>query len=250
MNIEKSSVKVLGAKIVTSVAGFLAVVVFSQKLGASPLGTYYPFMALLGIFAIPADFGIRSATEKRISEGTDQRQYLGTALALKFVPLLFITLGILVSSEYIETYLGADLAVLLVITLFVQEAAQMSMVVLRGELRVGETAIIQVLRPLGWLLIGYLFFVQGYGVAALVYGQLAGLIAMVLLGWWKVSVRPAVPSMQHARSLLDYGRYSVISSIEGYFYNWMDVAILTMFVAWDIAGTRAGIGAYENAWRI
>ncbi|MFB6185687.1 MAG: polysaccharide biosynthesis C-terminal domain-containing protein, partial [Halobacteriaceae archaeon] len=85
---------------------------------------------------------------------------------------------------------------------------------------------------------------------SLVYGYIGGSVAMMVFGWWKVSIWPSRPTLQHIRSLVDYGRYSAISTVGAYFYSWIDVAILTLFVAVGIVGTRADIGAYENAWRV
>jgi len=250
MNLAKASIKITLARILKSIFSFLAVVVFSRELGASPLGTYYPFLALLGILAIPADLGIRSATEKRISEGEDASSYLGTAIALKAPLLISISIIILLGGEYVNRYLGANLVIPLIATLFAREAGQFSLFVLRGELRAGETAIVEALRPVSWLIVGYVLYMQGFGVHGLVYGYLVGSLLMVVVGWWKVSTQISWPTLQHTRSLLNYGRFSVISAVGGYFYSWMDVAILTWFVVGGIASTRGAIGAYENAWRL
>lgn len=250
MTLVKPTVKILSARLFSSLVSFLAVVVFSRGLGASPLGTYYPFLALLGILAIPADFGISSATEKRISEGTDSSEYLGAAIVLKILPLLLISLLIVIANRYVVQYLGANLTLALIATLFARQAGDLSLAVLRGELRVGETAAIEVLRPFGWLVVGYALYLDGYGVHALVYGYLVGSVLMLIIGWWKVSIPVAYPSLEHARSLFNYGRFSVVSAVGGYFYSWMDVAMLSMFVATGVAVTRGEIGAYENAWRL
>lgn len=250
MNLVKSSMKIFAARSLKSVISFAAVLVFSRELGASPLGTYYPFIALLGIIAIPTDLGIRSATEKRLSEGSDSAKYLGTAITLKIPPLLIAGGGIIIASPFVHQYLGGNLALALVIALFTREAARLGIYALRGELRVGETALAKVLQPLGWLVFGYVFYNQGYGVNGLVYGYIIGSGAMLIVAWWRVSIRPSWPSLYHARSLFEYGRYSVISAIGGHFYSWMDVAILSAFVAAGIASSRSEIGAYENAWRL
>lgn len=250
MSLAKPTLKILSARIFSSILSFLAVVIFSRGLGASPLGTYYPFLALLGILMIPADFGISSATEKRISEGTDASEYLGTAIVLKIPPLLLTSLLILIADRYVVQYLGADLTLVLIATLFTRQAANLSLAVLRGELHVGKTAVIEVLRPLGWLIAGYTLYLEGYGVHSLIYGYLIGSVLMLIAGWWKVSTSISYPTLEHARSLIDYGRFSVISAVGGYFYSWMDVAMLSMFVAAGGPVTRGEIGAYENAWRL
>lgn len=250
MNLARSSFKILLAKVTAAITSFVAVVVFSRELGASPLGSYYPFIALLGFLSIPADIGIRSAAEKRISEGEDLSLYLGTAIALKAPFLIAVLIAILLLSPYIEQYLGRDLAVPLAIAIVVQEMARFSIYVLRGELRVGETAVVQTLRPIGWLLVGYLLLSSGYGVEGLVYGYIVGTMAMMIIGWWKVATKPTWPTFRHARSLLRYSKFSALSSVGAYFYGWMDVAILTLFLTLGITGTRAEIGAYENAWKV
>lgn len=250
MDLIRSSVKIFLARFIGSVISFLAITIFSRELGASPLGTYYPFLALMGLLAIPSDFGIRSAVEKRLSEREEAGSYLGSAILLKIPPLIIVAIIISLAERPINQYLGSNLSHLLIVVLFVREAAQLSLFVLRGELRVGETAIVEMLRPLGWLGVGYAFYTQGYGVKGLIYGYLAGVTAMLIVGWWKVSTPVALPTIQQARSLLEYGRYSVISSIGTYFYSWMDVAMLTLFVTLGIASTRSEIGAYENAWRL
>lgn len=249
MNLAKSSIKIFAARLLGSITNFVAIILFSRELGASVLGSYYPFLALLGIFAIPADLGVRSATEKRISEGDDVSSYLTTAILLKLPPLTIIALVCWFFRDYINIYLGSELALLLILALISGEISRFSVTVLRGEMRVGETAIIEAIRPVCWLFIGYAFHEQA-GVYALVLGYLVGSVLMGVFGWTKVSISISFPSVEKARSLFEYGRYSVISSIGGYFYSWMDVAMLSAFVSLGIAGTRSGIGAYENAWRL
>jgi len=250
MNLGRSSVGIFAAKTITSLAGFAAVIIFSRELGASPLGIYYPFIALLGIISIPADIGIRGATEKRISEGIDEQTYLGTAISLNIIPMLLIVLLILFAGNYISQYLGAELKLALAAAVVIQTLGRLGLATLRGELRVGESAIAMALRPIGWLVVGYILVSQGYGVYGIVWGYIAGSIGMSAVAWWQVSIRPTWPSLDHAKSLLNYGRYSFISTVGGFFYNWMDVAILSAFVALGIASTRSAIGAYENAWRV
>lgn len=250
MNLTKSSLLLFGSRIIKSITSFAAVIIFSRELGASPLGTYYPFIALIGLLAIPADFGISTAVQKRISEDKNADLYLGAAIVMKLPILIIIITLIWMSKGHINQFLGEDIAALFIITLLFDQIGGLSISVLRGELRVGETALISVLRPISWLIIGYILYIQRFGIYALVYGYLIGTILIAVVGWWRVSISVLWPNASHIRSLLDYGRFSVISSVGGYFYSWMDVAILSAFVATGIASTRGEIGAYENAWRI
>ncbi|ELZ30311.1 membrane protein involved in the export of O-antigen and teichoic acid [Halosimplex carlsbadense 2-9-1] len=250
MNLAKSSLKILCAKIVNSLSGFLAVVVFSRELGASPLGTYYPFIALLGVLVIPANFGISIAAEKRISEGTNKSEFLGAAILAKIPPFLFVLFSTVLFRNQINQYLGAEVTDLLIIALIIRLIGDFGIAVLRGEMRVGETAIARSVRPLGWLVFGYILYSYGHGIEGVIYGYICGSIGMATIAWLKVSVQPSWPSLAHLRSLLGFGRWSVIGAVGGLFYSWMDVLILTAFVSLNLASNRAEIGAYENAWRI
>ena len=244
MNLARSSVKLFLAKFLTAGLGFIGITYFARELGASQMGIFFLFQALLGMLAIPANFGLGGAVEKRISEGEDRGTFLSSAILLKIVPIAVLVLVILVFRSIINGYLGAELASFLALAIVLQEAAQLAVAVLKGELRVGETAVLEVVRQVTWVGGGALLIGYGYGVQALIYSLLAGIGVMLLWGWFKSSVSLGRPSINHGRSLFDYGKYNVVSSIGGYFYSWMDVAIIGLFL------TQAHVGAYEVAWRV
>ena len=235
---------------ITSLASFVAIVVFSRGLGADPLGVYYPFVALLGILSLPTDFGLSLAVEKRISEGKDRSQYLGGGMLMRLFLLIFFSIPIYLYQDPIADYLGADIAGILLIALWFWVGATFSMAILKGELRVGETALIRVLQPVIWLTVGYALLSIGYGVEGIIYSHILGIIVMFVVATWRISIYPAVPEWRHLRSLFDFSKYSFVNSIGGLIYSWMDVLILTAFVSLEIAATRGEIGAYENAWRV
>lgn len=250
MNLAQASVKIFLAKLITSLASFIAIVVFSRGLGADPLGVYYPFVALLGILSLPTNFGLSLAVEKRISEGKERSQYLGGGIFMRIILLMIFSIPIYIYQDPIANYVGADIAKILLIALWFQVAANFSMAVLKGELRVGETALIRVLQPLIWLSVGYALLSIGYDVEGIIYSHILGTIAMFLIATWRISIYPSVPQQRHLKSLFEFGKYSFVNSIGGLIYSWMDVLILTAFVSLEIASTRGEIGAYENAWRV
>ena len=244
MDLTRSSLKIFGSKVASAVISFAGITFFARELSASQLGSFFLFQALLGILAIPADFGIRGAVEKRISEGKDADSVLTTAVLLKLVPLAVIVFGIVLFQGLIDEYVGVSIALYLAVALVLQEFAQLVVFVLRGELRVGETALLQFSRQAIWVGLGAAFVFSDRGVRGLVIGLLVGFGVMLLWGVYKMSTGISAPSKGYARSLVDYSKYNFISSIGGYFYNWMDVAIIGLFL------TQADVGAYEIAWRV
>lgn len=244
MDIVRSTIKVFASRITGSAIQFMGIVYFAQELGASSMGVFFLFTAILGMLTLVADFGLRGAVEKRVSEGTDRGEILSGAFVLKILPIILVSLGIFLFRPLINGYIGADVAVFLIVTMVLQEVGRLSLSVLKGELRVGEIAVLSVARQTTWVVVGGVLITYGFGVAGLLYGLLSGYSVMLIWGWYKVSVHPSVPSLNHVRSVLDYGQYNVISSIGNYFYSWMDVAVIGLFL------TQAHVGAYEIAWRI
>lgn len=244
MDLTRSSLKLFLANIIGSAIVFLGITYFARELGAAEIGAFFLFEALLGILAIPADFGLSGALEKRISEGKDQGLFLSSALLIKIAPIFLIVSGILFFAPLINSYVGADIAILLAISVILQDGARVSLFVLKGELRVGETALLNVIRQITWVAIGALFVSQGFGVHGVIFGFITGLTVMLLLGWYKRSTSFGRPSKKHAISLVEYGKFNVVSSVGGYFYSWMDVAIIGLFLS------QAEVGAYEVAWRV
>lgn len=250
MNLARASVKTFLAKVVTSLASFVATVVFSRVLGADPLGVYYPFVALLGILSLPTNFGLSRAVTKRISEGKERSQYFGAGILMRFLLLVLFSVPVYLSQDLIANYLGANVAGILLIALWFRVGSGFSMAILNGELRVGETALIRVIQPLTWLTVGYALLSVGYGIEGIIYSHILGTVVMFATATWKISIYPAVPQRSHIRSLFDFSKYTFVNSIGGLIYSWMDVLIITTFVSLELGVTRAEIGAYENAWRV
>jgi O-antigen/teichoic acid export membrane protein len=244
MSIEKASVKVFSSSTFNTVVGFLGITFFARELGASQIGVFFLFEALLGMLAIITDFGLAGAVEKRISEGMPGDEILGTALAVKLVPVAVIAAVLVFVSDLVNGYLGAELAGLLLVGLVLRELAETQQMVLSGELRVGETAIPDAARQVAWVGVGALLVVRGFGVIGLVYGLFVGWTVMFLWSWHRSETTIGRPTRRAWRSLFDFSKYHVISKVQGYFYSWVDVVIIGLFLS------QAAVGAYEVAWRI
>ena len=82
--------------------------------------------------------------------------------------------------SWINTYIGADVAVLLAVAIVLQEVAKLSVVVLKGRLRVGETAILNVVHRVTWVGGGALLVSYGLKAEAMIYSLLAGFGVMLI----------------------------------------------------------------------
>ena len=244
MNVSRSAFKVFISDFGSNVLGFILLLFLTRTLDAGILGSLFLFQALLGLLAIPVDFGIRSAVTKRISEGESAGDVVSTAILLKAIPVVAISGLLLLFRHRVNEYLGASLVSLLIITLFLQEAAKFSLNVIKGELRVGNIAIPSFARKLTFVGLAVIFVFLGYGVPGVIYALIAGYISMLILGVHRMSIVPGNWSWSIARSLWDYAKYVSVSMVSGLLYNWTDIAIIGLVLS------QADVSTYEVSWRI
>ncbi|WP_254663431.1 polysaccharide biosynthesis C-terminal domain-containing protein [Haladaptatus sp. W1] len=83
------------------------------------------------------------------------------------------------------------------------------------------------------------------GAAGMVYGLALASALVLPLAVVLVAARPAIPSRAFVRSLADYARYSIPSTLSGTTYDRLDVLLLGFLL---VDGTSA-VGWYEVAWK-
>lgn len=244
MKLARSGIILYGAELLGAALSFLGILYFARELGASVLGVFFLFQALTGIFSIATNLGIRNGIEKRMSEGTAPGEYLSSGLLLKLATLLVVVAVIGLFSERINGYVGAEIAAFVVVTVIFRDLGHLVVHVLRGELRVSESALLLFVNKVVWIGVAALLVFTGYGLYGLLYGVVAGLVAKTVVGLYLVSTTLTAPSIEAASSIWRYSKYSIIPSLDTYVHNWTDVLIMGLFLS------STAVGAYEIAWRI
>lgn len=244
MDISQSSFRLFLSKTGNSILLFVGTIYFARELAPTQLGVFFLFQALMGLLTIPADFGMRGALEKRLSEGLDPERTLGSALAFKSVLIVFVSGGILLVQGQIDNYLGAPLTPLLVIAIAAEELSKFYIGAVRGELRVGETAPIEFMRRLIWIGLGIALVAGGFGVRGIIYGLIAGSVIAFLWAYRKCRTGIGRPSVDLTWSLFAYSKYHTVASVGGQIYVWMDLAIVGFFLAGNF------VSAYQIAWQV
>jgi O-antigen/teichoic acid export membrane protein len=244
MNIARSSLKIFGVYTANAVLAFVGLAFFAHRLDPAQLGVYFLFEAVLGVLAVVTGFGLETAIEKRISEGEEAEDYLATGVLLKAGFTVVAAAGIVLFGGPINAYIGADVAVLLAVSVALRDAGELAIGVLRGELRVGDTAVVTFARQAVWVGVGAALVIAGLGVRGLIYGLLLGQTVRVVWAAYRCSTRLGRPSREHARSLLDFGKYDLIAGLGWHTFSWVDVLV----IGWLL--TSAAVGVYEVAWRV
>lgn len=244
MNLTKSSIKIIIARLGGFVISTLGTIYFARDLGSANFGTFVLFQALAQMLAVPADFGIHGAIIKRMSEQENSSEILSSAIFLLCVSLSIVCSFIFLFRDFINNYIGAQLALLLIIFLIFNEGAKLTRNVLKGELRVGETAFLNFAQQLVYTGLGAIMVSMGIGFFGLVYSIITALAAVIVIGLYKWETTLGRPSINAIRSLFSFSKFSVISHIDSYLYNWLDVAVIGFLLS------QSAVGKYEIAWRV
>jgi len=244
MNLQRSVLKLLIARSGGSIIGFIATIIFVRELGAAELGVFFLFQMSLSILAVPGSFGRGNSVIKRISEGDNPPSVIGTSLVFFVASSSLLALSIIVFHESINGYIGGNVAVLLAAGLVLRSLYSLPINILKGELRVGETAILNLVQKLFWLVTSFILLRFDLDFYALVYGLLISYTVSISLGTYKVSIPVGVPSWETARSLFSYWKFTIFSYVDSVVYNWADIAVIGLFLS------QTEVGIYEVTWRV
>lgn len=245
MNLRESVVKLFSGSVVTAVMKFAAVAGFTQLLGAGAVGSYFVFRAVLGMLGIPIDLGISRAAEKHLSADEPRGEVMSTAVLVKAVLALPWIVGLVLAAPHVEQYIGIEgILPFVIVGLVVNQTRRMSLRFMAGQLQVEKNALLSVIGKSVWVVGGFTLIFADFGATAIIASYVLGDVAMILGALVRLDLAVARPRIQRLRSLVDFGRYVFVGSVGGYLYQWMDVAILRLFVGTDL------IGAYEIAWQV
>ncbi|AEM55995.1 putative polysaccharide biosynthesis protein [Haloarcula hispanica ATCC 33960] len=214
-------------------------------MGTGAIGSFFLFQAVIGMLNIPADLGISKAVEKQLSAAAPMGEVLGTALVVKTLLVLPWLAGLVAFASYVEQYIGIPGVVPILVTgLVIRQVRELSLRLLAGEFQVERNAAVKVFGKLTWVGTGAVFVVNGMGASGLVLGFVLGDLAAALGAMARLDIRVGWPRLDRAHALVGFGRYLFVGSVSGIVYEWIDVAILRLFVPVSL------VGVYEIAWRV
>jgi len=244
MSLIKSSLKLSTSQGLASVLNFIALAFFAQRLGSTVLGIFFLFQSVNGVAKTASNFGVRQAIEKSISEQNQSPNVVASGIVVRGLLLVPVLICVFVFADSVNSYLGADLAVLLLFSIVIDELGQLTVFILKGEVRVGETAELQFIQQMGWVVGGVLLVLAGLEVRALIYAGIFGSAIKSVWGIYKISVPLGTVTRSQMRELLLMGKDFFLPAFNAQIYNWADVLVIGFFLS------QGAVGAYEVAWRV
>ena len=178
--IQRQSIVSFISSIGLTLVGLFSTMYFSHAVGPATLGTYFLFLAYLGIFSLISDAGLGSAAVQRIAEGKEQSKYF-TAFLFLTVNLLLTTAVVLGTFRSLPDFIGLGiffwlLAALLMGALYV---AVNSGNVGTGKVGISQTAAF--VNNIFKIVIQVVAVFLGFGTGGLIGGYLCGLLVGLIL---------------------------------------------------------------------
>lgn len=231
------------SQVAVSVSGFVATFAIARILGADGVGVYALGMSIIVWLNVPLS-GFREALKKRISEGVDKNAYYTSGILLNVVSVSVPAVLVLLFSQQINRYVGAPVAVLIVVLLLINSIFKTILEALHGEKKVAQAGWVQFIERTLRTLFQVALLLLGYKIAGLFVGYAVALTASSLFALYFISLRPIRPRRIHFERLVKYAKSGWSGGLKGNAFNYMDIIVLGFFVSPTL------VGIYKVAWTL
>lgn len=245
MGVLRSTLSLLLSSSISRVANLISLTLYARVLGAEVVGHYFLFLTVTLITATVSDFGIAGALEKRVSEETRPEDILCSTIFLKIISTISVLLVIhtLLRAE-VGNFIGLDVFIAVLAGVIGREGGRIAIFLLRGELQVEMSAVVQGTRSLFTSIVGILVVLSGLGVRELIWVYVLGWYLVIIFGAYARNTGLGSLNRCSMRSIYSYSKYNYINSFGGQLYSWFDLAVIGFFL------TASEVAIYEYAWRI
>lgn len=230
---------------VTTLLQLLQLAILARFLDPSAFGLMALVMVVIGFSQAFLDMGISNAIihKQQITHEQLSTLYWVNVLAGFGLFTIISALAPLVSTFYAEPEL-TELIIIVGLTFIIQPFGQQFMVLWQKEMRFAEIARIDIVNKSVSLVVSVVLAYMGYGVYALVYGTLAGVVSQTMQFLY-IGLKEHKPSLifrlSEVREFLGFGAYQMGEKTINYFNSQIDVILIG-----KLLGTEA-LGIYSVA---
>ncbi|EFW90395.1 polysaccharide biosynthesis protein [Haladaptatus paucihalophilus DX253] len=234
------------AKASMAAIGFIGTVIFAQKLGATLFGKYHLLLSLVLLTERPISGGWTSAATKRASEiKFSNREVIGAQLLVGIVWILALGGIAIIAGDWLRRYTGVEAAVPLFLLLLSAKVLYSCFVpIIQAQGHIGTAVGIDALRSYFTFPLQLILVIVGFGVAGMVSGLAGATLLVIPVALYYHQTLPTKPSVELLRSLWEYARYSIPTSMLWKTYDRFDVLLLGALM------TPAAVGDYEVAAKL
>lgn len=242
--VQRQSLISFSSTIGVTAVGFLSTMYFAHAVGPAVLGAYFIFVAFFGIFDLVGDGGFGGAVIKRISEGKEQNEYFSAFGVLRILLLVVSVAVLLLLEPFLVDLTSAGVFSWLIAALFVSVFTSTVSYSVYGSGKVGVYQLSGLFNNVLRIGLQVLAVFIGFGVAGLVGGFVAGLLAAGLFNLRFLDLRPALFEWRHLSSLLSFSVWTFLSSSGYLVFTYADTVLIGYFMA------DADVGIYRVALQL
>jgi O-antigen/teichoic acid export membrane protein len=246
MSVEKKMAVNILTKFLSSGSRFLTVSYIAIFLGPSVLGAFALYRTVVSFGIFPLDMGLQDTAVKRISESDSKKRdrfcatvcLISIVLFLSALPVLYLLRG------PIAVFIGNDIFLFIVLSIYGQAGVGITNSVLKGENRIEAVSYLNLVRKVITSALQLGLAMIGMGLTGLVIGEVVGFGLSIMIGGAISATGFRRPNKQHFRDVIEFSKYSWITPLNRRIRANMDTFILRLFVG------PAMVGVYELVWRL
>ena len=226
--------------VITTILQLLQLAILARFLDPSAFGLMALVMVVIGFSQAFLDMGISNAIIHKQVISKDQLSTLYWVNVLAGFSLFIIVsaLASMVANFYEEPEL-TELVMIVALTFLIQPFGQQFMILWQKEMRFSEIAKIDIVNKSISLVVSVYLAYKGYGVYALVYGTLAGVVSQTLqyLYMGLKEYRPSfVFKLGEIKEFLGFGAYQMGEKTINYFNSQIDTILIGKLLGVEALG--------------
>ncbi|WP_254921782.1 lipid II flippase MurJ [Halorubrum ezzemoulense] len=208
------------------------------------LGEYFYFESVLGMASVFATLGVAGATEKFISEGTEENSWFTTGFILIFSFSIVSSILLTIINTFKIEVIIPDLIPLLFIALTSKQLLTFLRHSFRAEFRAAMGGALDFIRIVLFIVVSISFLRLEFGYIGIISAAILARVTVLPIGISQSKYSFVRPSFTKASKLLDFGKYYFITSFGSKVFHFSDVILIGILL------TKSGVGKYEVTWRL
>ncbi len=243
-SIQRQSLIILVSTISTTILGFITTIYFAHTLGPAPLGTYFLFLAYLGIFNLVGDWGFGEAAVKRISEGKEPNEYFSAFVFIRILLLAVSVTALLFAGSYFKDITSSGVFIWLILALIVSVFSNCTGIGVYGAGKVGAAQVSNFVNFLSRILFQIVLVFLGYDIAGLAGGFVGGLIASGITNFRYLDLKLVWFRLSHLKNLAGFSFWIFLTTSGSLVFSYADTMLIGFFM------TSADVGIYRTAFQL
>lgn len=230
-----------------STLGFIAVILFSQMLGAELIGVYYIFFTYLAIFELignggigsvaqKVSCGVDSAVQKYVAEGKEQNEYYSAYFVIRLGFTIIATMVMLGLSPLVQEISTYHLLLFLVGALLAGAFSGLITSGIRAKQKISWYSISNFISQFIYYVIAVVLIALGFSLYGIFAGYIIGLVLLGILCLFVFRFKLVKFGKKHFKEILSYSVWSIIIGGIAVFLSATDTFLINYYIGNSAVG--------------